>query len=46
MLDHWVTVLVELNVQKPQATAMLLKVETTIAAALREVWKAFSAEVQ
>ena len=39
MLDHWVAILAELDVQRPQATAMLLKVETTIAAALLEVWK-------
>ena len=46
MLDHWMAVLAELDVQKPHANAMLLKVETTIAAALPEVWKAFSAEAQ
>ena len=46
MLDHWVAVLAEMDVQKPQATAMLLEVETTIAAALPEVWNAFSAEAQ
>ena len=34
MLDHWVAVLAQMDVQKPQATAMLLKVETTIAVAL------------
>ena len=35
-----------MDAQKPQATAMLLKVETMIAAALPEVWKVFSAEAQ
>ena len=44
MLDHWVAVLAEMDVERPQATAMLLKVETTIAAALPEVWSVFSAE--
>ena len=44
MLDHWVAVLAEMDVERPQATAMLLKVETTIAAALPEVWNVFSQE--
>ena len=48
MLDHWVAVPAEVDVQRPQATdmRMLLKVETTITAVLPEVWKAFSAEAQ
>ena len=46
MLDHWVAVLAEIVVQRPHATAMLLKVQTTIAAALPEVWKTFSSEAQ
>ena len=35
-----------MDVQRPQATTMLLKVETTIAAALPEVWKPVSVEAQ
>ena len=38
VLGHWVVVLAGLGVQKPQATAMLPKVEATIAAALPGVW--------
>ena len=47
MLDHWVAVLAEMSRRAETAGdchAAQSPVETTIAAALPEVWKAFSAE--
>ena len=44
MLDNWVTVLGNLGIKKPKASAMLQQVEMAIAGTLTGVWKVFTEE--
>ena len=44
VLDNWVTVLGDLGIKRPKASAMLQQAEKAIAGTLTGVWKVFTEE--